>query len=51
MISRLTSAIRRQNAYSRTRRELSQLSDRELLDLGISRCDIRSVARAGVAGL
>ena len=51
MISRIASAIRRQNAYNRTRRELSNLSDRELQDLGISRADIGSIARAGVAGL
>jgi uncharacterized protein YjiS (DUF1127 family) len=50
MISRIATALRRHQAYNRTHRELSRLSDRELLDLGISRADIRSVARGG-AGL
>ena len=31
------------------RRELSQMSDRELSDIGISRCDIESIARESVA--
>ena len=30
-------------------RELSQMSDRELSDIGISRCDIESIARESVA--
>jgi uncharacterized protein YjiS (DUF1127 family) len=30
-------------------RELSQLSDRELSDIGISRADIQSIARQAVA--
>lgn len=51
MINRISTAIRRQAAYARTRNELSRLTDRELLDLGIRRSDIRSVARAGVASL
>lgn len=32
-------------AYTRTVKELSQLSDKELNDIGISRADIHSVAR------
>lgn len=37
--------LRRQRVYSRTRVELSALTDRELADLGISRFDIARVAR------
>ena len=40
------------NAWRRYReavRELSQLSDHELSDIGISRCDIDAVARQHVA--
>lgn len=51
MLSRLTSALKRHQAYSRTRRELGRLSDRELHDLGIGRSEINSIARSGVAGL
>lgn len=38
-------ALRRHRIYSRTLAELSALSDRELADLGLSRFDIRRVAR------
>jgi uncharacterized protein YjiS (DUF1127 family) len=38
-------ALRRYRVYSQTYAELSALSDRELADLGISRFDIRQVAR------
>jgi len=51
MISRLAAAIRRHSEYARTRNELERLTDRELLDLGIRRCDIRSVARTGATNL
>lgn len=48
MISRLKNAIQRQAQYRRTTDELSRLTDRELGDLGISRNQIRSVARAAI---
>jgi uncharacterized protein YjiS (DUF1127 family) len=48
MISRIATALRRHQAYNRTTRELSRLSDRELSDLGISRCDIGAVARSAL---
>ena len=35
-------------AYSRTVRELSQLSNSQLRDLGLNRDDIKSVARTAV---
>ncbi len=34
----------RRRLYGQTVRELSQLSDRDLDDIGISRCDIRAIA-------
>ena len=40
------------NAWHRYRqalRELSTMSDHELSDIGISRCDIESIAHASVA--
>lgn len=36
--------------YNRTVRELSALTDRELLDLGLSRYDIHDIARRHVYG-
>lgn len=36
--------------YRQTVNELGRMSTRELQDLGINRADIRSVARASVAG-
>jgi uncharacterized protein YjiS (DUF1127 family) len=40
------------NAWRRYRevvRELSQMSDNELIDIGVYRCDIESIARSSVA--
>ena len=37
-------------AYRETRRQLMQLTDRELDDLGVARWDIDSVARRSVYG-
>ena len=34
--------------YRRTVRELSQMSDRELRDIGIHRADIRRIARESI---
>jgi uncharacterized protein YjiS (DUF1127 family) len=45
MITHLKNAIKRRALIHRTTSELSRLSDRELVDLGISRCDINRVAR------
>ena len=46
IISQKLNAWRR---YREARRELSQMSDHELSDIGISRCDIDSIARQPVA--
>ncbi|HEY8565371.1 MAG TPA: DUF1127 domain-containing protein [Beijerinckiaceae bacterium] len=45
-VSLILSKIRSYLRYRETVRELAQLSDRELDDLGISRYDIANVARA-----
>jgi uncharacterized protein YjiS (DUF1127 family) len=39
--------IKKEEKARRTRQELSQLSDRDLNDIGISRCDIYRVAKSG----
>ncbi|MEX0628323.1 MAG: DUF1127 domain-containing protein [Cucumibacter sp.] len=44
----LIESFRKWSAYRRTVRELEMLGDRELTDLGISRGDIVSLARAHV---
>lgn len=41
----LSEARARRAAYRRTFAELDQLSDRELSDIGIARCDIHRLAR------
>jgi uncharacterized protein YjiS (DUF1127 family) len=43
--ARIDTAIRRRVEYARTLDELNQLTDRELNDLGFSRCDLRRIAR------
>jgi uncharacterized protein YjiS (DUF1127 family) len=48
-VSYLLAKIRAYLLYRETVRELSQLTDRELDDLGISRYEIDSVARAHAA--
>ena len=45
----LLAKIRNYIKYRETMRELARLSDRELEDIGVSRYQIESVARAGFA--
>jgi uncharacterized protein YjiS (DUF1127 family) len=45
MLSPIIQFIRDWQRYGRDEQELSHLSDRELADIGISRCDIRRIAR------
>lgn len=45
----ITQKLNAWRRYRETVRELSQMSDRELCDIGIHRCDIESVARQTVA--
>jgi uncharacterized protein YjiS (DUF1127 family) len=44
MLLSLIRMIRAMRGYRRTVNELSQLSDRELADIGIDRCDIPRIA-------
>jgi uncharacterized protein YjiS (DUF1127 family) len=48
VITQLRNAIKRHATIRRTTAELSRLSDRELGDLGIARCDINRVARSAL---
>ena len=47
-VTYILSKIRAYNLYRQTVHELSRLSDRELVDLGIARFDIARVARRSV---
>ena len=47
LFNNFKSGYRRWRKYRRTVDELSMLNDRELNDIGISRCDINIVARGG----
>lgn len=44
LVNKIAKKIATYNRYRRTFRELSNLSNRELADIGISRCDIPNVA-------
>jgi uncharacterized protein YjiS (DUF1127 family) len=46
VITQLKNALKRHATIRRTTVELGRLSDRELGDLGIARCDINRVARS-----
>ncbi len=48
MLNRVKNAIHRHSIARATSRELNRLSDRELHDLGIARCDIDRISREGV---
>ena len=45
MIAKMKSAWTRYQRTRRTARELNSLTDKELSDIGIARCDIWTVAR------
>lgn len=45
MISKIGAYLKAYSAYRQAKRELWNLSDRELSDIGISRCDIDAVAK------
>ena len=49
MLQTIASTLNGWRRYREAVRELSQLSDRELQDIGISRADIESIARQAVA--
>ena len=44
LINNIAKSITKYNRYRRTFRELSNLTNRELADIGIARCDIPNVA-------
>ncbi len=44
-VTRLQHRLAWQHDYRSTFRELSALSDRELDDIGVARCDVRLIAR------
>ena len=44
LINSIAKSITKYNRYRRTFRELSNLTNRELADIGIARCDISNVA-------
>ena len=44
ILSRIQILIKRYKAYQTARQELSSLSDRDLSDIGIARCDIDRVS-------
>lgn len=44
MLSAFMNALKKRNDYKSTYNELYKLSDRELLDLGLSRGDIKHIA-------
>jgi uncharacterized protein YjiS (DUF1127 family) len=46
-VTMILSRVRAYLRYRETVRELSRLSDHELSDIGLARCDIDLVARAG----
>jgi uncharacterized protein YjiS (DUF1127 family) len=45
LLAKLIRLFRAWRSYERSMRELSRLDDRELADIGISRSEIRAVAR------
>ena len=45
MLSPIISFVQHLKRYGRFVQELSRLSDRELADIGIARCDIDRIAR------
>lgn len=44
IISKINSWLKREEKARRTRVELSQLTDRDLADIGINRCDIHRIS-------
>jgi uncharacterized protein YjiS (DUF1127 family) len=48
--TKFATALRQRRVYAQTVRELSNLNDRELADLGISRLSIHDVAREAAFG-
>jgi len=49
MVSSIIRFIQHWKRYGRVVRQLSRLSDRELADVGINRCDIDRIAKGAIA--
>jgi uncharacterized protein YjiS (DUF1127 family) len=45
LFANLKASLARRRVYRQTRNELSMLSDRDLADIGFSRCDVPAIAR------
>ena len=50
LVARLVRMLRVWRRYNENLRELNRLDDRELVDIGITRCDIQRIAREGARG-
>lgn len=50
MTSSITAALRQRQTYLRTLRELNNLSDRDLADLGIHRASLADIAHESAYG-
>jgi uncharacterized protein YjiS (DUF1127 family) len=50
LVARLVRMLRVWRRYNGNLRELNRLDDRELADIGITRCDIQQIAWEGARG-
>ena len=50
LVARLVRMLRVWRRYNENLRELNRLDDRELADIGITRCDIQRIAWEGARG-
>jgi uncharacterized protein YjiS (DUF1127 family) len=48
ILSKINSWLKREERARRTRVELNQLTDRDLADIGINRCDIHKISYEAV---
>ncbi|MBE1297618.1 DUF1127 domain-containing protein [Phycobacter azelaicus] len=50
IVEGIRNMLKQRSEYRRTYRALQSLTDRELADIGLRRCDIASVARCNASG-
>jgi len=48
ILEKINSWLKREERIRRTRIELNQLTDRDLADIGINRCDINRISREAI---